>query len=354
MPDYGFGALALGSGAQAGLQELLKRRLLEREMALRERAQGEEMDYRNRALESQNASTDQMRQFQQAMQLMALEDRRSKMSDDYGAEVSEQTPAGSAVPSAVRGTPSAARIRAIPMAGMDTSGSPAKPLEFMGFSAKEREGEERQAGRLMLQKDQQAARAEQADLSRANTAAIAGMRRDARVNVVQDFDPESGGTVTVGVDPETGEEKWRRAPKPNAQQLGMTQSLKRVQALLDSAIELSKAINTSQGLAAKAKGYANVAAAKANLNDDVAEYTAMLQAFTPLWARAMGHTGVLTQQDVDSARMAFPGPTDSESLRTRKLKRIYKVLKLGDFQDAGAAAPTPTATTKVPLSSLGR
>ena len=46
MPDYGFGALAIGTGAQAGLQDLINRRLLEREMALREQSQAQEMDYR--------------------------------------------------------------------------------------------------------------------------------------------------------------------------------------------------------------------------------------------------------------------------------------------------------------------
>ena len=74
MPDYGFGALSIGTGAQAGLQQLLKQRLLEREMALREQSQAQEMDYRNRALDEtvesnrlQREALDQYRQAQVAL-----------------------------------------------------------------------------------------------------------------------------------------------------------------------------------------------------------------------------------------------------------------------------------------------
>ena len=55
MPNFGFGALALGSGAAQGLQELLKQRLLERQMALQEQAQREDTDYRNRSLSDSEA-----------------------------------------------------------------------------------------------------------------------------------------------------------------------------------------------------------------------------------------------------------------------------------------------------------
>lgn len=95
---------------------------------------------------------------------------------------------------------------------------------------------------------------------------------------------------------------------------------------LDSVSELADKINTSEGVYAKAKGTAREQAAKLNYDDDVAEYEAMVQSFTPLWARALGHTGVLTQQDVDSARMALPAPGDSKSLKDRKLARIQKIL----------------------------
>lgn len=165
MPDYGFGALAIGSGAQAGLQDLIKRRLLERQMALQEQAQRENSDYRNRDLELRSQERSDALSLQEALGLASVQDRRTKMAFDAGEAVSEQTPAGADVPDAVRGTPAAARIRAIPMAGMDTEGNPAKPLEFMGFSAKEREREDAAENRRALQEDAQASRAEMLKLA---------------------------------------------------------------------------------------------------------------------------------------------------------------------------------------------
>ena len=100
----------------------------------------------------------------------------------------------------------------------------------------------------------------------------------------------------------------------------------RVRPLLESVVELSERINANQGLYAKMAGGAAKIAAKANLDDDVAEYQAMVTAFTPLWARALGHVGILTQVDVDSAREALPKPGDSKSLALRKIARIEKLL----------------------------
>ncbi len=78
-----------------------------------------------------------------------------------------------------------------------------------------------------------------------------------------------------------------------------------------------------------------------NLNDDIAEYEAMISGFTPLIARALGHTGVLTQQDVDSVKALFPRPGDSKSLRDRKVARIEQLM--GAIENPGAA-PGPTNT----------
>ena len=64
----------------------------------------------------------------------------------------------------------------------------------------------------------------------------------------------------------------------------------------------------------------------ANMNDDIAEYEALVSGFTPLVARALGHTGVLTEQDVQSVRAVFPRPGDSKSLRDRKMKRMRSLL----------------------------
>ncbi len=102
--------------------------------------------------------------------------------------------------------------------------------------------------------------------------------------------------------------------------------------------ELSEKINTQQGVVAKMYGGAKKAAAKANLDDDVAEYESLVMGFTPLVARALGHTGVLTEQDVASVRMLFPKPGDSKSLRDRKIARITSIAA-----ELGGGSPAPVS-----------
>lgn len=90
--------------------------------------------------------------------------------------------------------------------------------------------------------------------------------------------------------------------------------------------ELSEKINTQQGVIAKISGETERQKAKINLNDDVAEYESLISGFTPMIARALGHTGVLTQQDVDSVKALFPRPGDSKSLRDRKINRMMGII----------------------------
>jgi hypothetical protein len=115
---------------------------------------------------------------------------------------------------------------------------------------------------------------------------------------------------------------------------------------------LSEKINTGQGLAARAQGEVEKAKAAANLNDDVSEYNGVVSGFTPLLARALGHTGVLTEQDVQSVREALPKPTDSKSVRDRKVKRIMSLMDaMNGSSPAPSAAPGGApATPSVPAN----
>jgi hypothetical protein len=124
---------------------------------------------------------------------------------------------------------------------------------------------------------------------------------------------------------------------PTAEMRNTAEGKKRLQPLLDSVEELTERINVNQGVYAKMAGGTAKVAAKLNLDDDVAEYESMVQAFTPNWARALGHVGVLTQQDVDSAKAALPRPGDSKSLRDRKIARIHKILGTQTNVDDGAS-----------------
>jgi hypothetical protein len=134
---------------------------------------------------------------------------------------------------------------------------------------------------------------------------------------------------------------------PSAAETQDARKFKQAGPILAAVSELSERINTLQGVYAKAAGEAAKQKAKVNLDDDVAEYEALIQGFTPLVARALGHTGVLTQQDVDSVRKLFPSPGDSKSLRDRKVARINSII--GQLE-AGAQPGAP----QKPGQSVGR
>jgi hypothetical protein len=127
-----------------------------------------------------------------------------------------------------------------------------------------------------------------------------------------------------------------------AQQRDATVGRNRATPVIKSISDLSEKINTGQGVLAKITGGAERLAAKANLDDDVAEYQAIISGFTPLVARALGHVGVLTQQDVDSVREIFPKPGDSKSLRDRKVTRLITLM--GEIKAAGKGDDEPATT----------
>lgn len=121
---------------------------------------------------------------------------------------------------------------------------------------------------------------------------------------------------------------------------------KNAEPVLSAISELSEKINTGQGIMAKMGGGAAKIAAKANYDDDVAEFQALVEGFTPLMARALGHTGVLTQQDVDSVKALFPQPGNSKTLRDRKIARVRDIFNKLEGADADGATGGPkTATT---------
>jgi hypothetical protein len=135
-------------------------------------------------------------------------------------------------------------------------------------------------------------------------------------------------------------------PVPSAIEMMDSRKFEKAGPVLASIDELSEKINTQAGLIAKLSGGAEKAKAKANYNDDVAEYQALVSGFTPLIARSLGHTGVLTQQDVDSVKELFPKPGDSKTLRDRKLARIKTIIGALE-QTEGAKAPAAVTSGRV-------
>lgn len=123
---------------------------------------------------------------------------------------------------------------------------------------------------------------------------------------------------------------------PTAEQRNRETALDKIGPILDGISDLSEKINTGKGLMAKASGAVERAKAQANYNDDIAEYQSLIAGFTPMIARAVGHTGVLTQQDVDSVRELFPKPGDSKTLRDRKVAQIHRLLGAGRNAQSGS------------------
>lgn len=123
---------------------------------------------------------------------------------------------------------------------------------------------------------------------------------------------------------------------------------KNAEPVLSAISELSEKINTGQGILAKMGGGAAKLAAKSNYDDDVAEFQALVEGFTPLMARALGHTGVLTQQDVDSVKALFPQPGNSKTLRDRKIARVRDIFNKLEGADAdGATGVVKTKSDEV-------
>lgn len=121
------------------------------------------------------------------------------------------------------------------------------------------------------------------------------------------------------------------------------------QTILARVKALSANINTDAGLMAKLTGGIKRAGAATNLNNDVAEYEGLIEGAIPIIARKFGHTGVLTQQDVDSVKAMFPKATDSAAIAKRKLTLIENIL-------GGATTPAPVDDSQIQLdpNNLGR
>ena len=117
----------------------------------------------------------------------------------------------------------------------------------------------------------------------------------------------------IGLAPTEGERNERR-------------QYSKAKPIFEAISELSERINTGQGALAKLTGSVARAKASVNLNDDVAEYESLISGFTPMIARAVGHTGVLTEPDVQSVKRMFPTPGDSQSLRDRKIARLFQLM----------------------------
>lgn len=110
--------------------------------------------------------------------------------------------------------------------------------------------------------------------------------------------------------------------------------------IIDEIESLSSKINTSSsGPGANVAGAFRRGAAALNMDNDVKEYQRLVEGFIPMIARAVGHTGVLTQQDVDSVRALFPAPGDNKQVSENMLARVRRLLAASGQTQAPEGAP---------------
>jgi hypothetical protein len=161
------------------------------------------------------------------------------------------------------------------------------------------------------------------------------------------YPPNAGGqTVDTGLD-----------LPPTADQRNRGSAVDRAQPVLDSIDELSLKINTMSGPAARMAGGLRTGAAFMNMDDDVSEYSSMIEGFIPLFARAAGHSGVLTEQDVTRTRRLFPQVGDSLEVRNRKMARVKRIWQGQEAYDVAKGdegrleGATPALDTDIPTTS---
>ena len=140
-------------------------------------------------------------------------------------------------------------------------------------------------------------------------------------------DASGAGTSRHGVSGAGGTGRGAEGKRSSTPALGV----------LDEIESLSQQINTASvpatgkgrfltGPAATIEGMKRSALSDYNLDQPVAEYNALTESFTPMLARAVGHVGVLTQQDVDSVRAMLPQPGESKELAASKLARARRLI----------------------------
>jgi hypothetical protein len=136
-------------------------------------------------------------------------------------------------------------------------------------------------------------------------------------------------------------------------------ALKRALPVLNEVKALSEQINVVPqeayrglgGAVAKVKGLGREVSTQAGFDPTLQEYQGLIYGFTPMIARALGHVGVLTQQDVESVYRAFPRAGESKEVAARKLARVERLMSGLSEEELATlplmpdySAPTPWGT----------
>jgi hypothetical protein len=326
----GLAGLGTASGAAQGLQEILAQRLRERQMALQEQAQREEMAYKNKALEADieagNETRTQNDLYRQAA--LALQAQNAAQNADYQQ--------GRMVDSAARNTaygqelnvPTAVKFKAYdqPVSG---------PSDEMLNSplANEQMPPYRFEGNKPVLKLKTP---EEVDQEVEMYRIKAGI--DAKYNPKTPPKPATPRLVKRTINgkevldtwyPDTNE--WGsdlgqspvQAPR-TADEVNRGVFMGRMSNVLDNVDKVSAHINTLLGPAASVAGMSRRAAAKVNSDPVVRSYLSQLDTYAVVVGRALGDNRI-SDFDVPRYRAMFPTPEDDKRVRDYKIRTLMAI-----------------------------
>lgn len=117
------------------------------------------------------------------------------------------------------------------------------------------------------------------------------------------------------------------------------------------------------GFMARVGGMVRSGAAKAGLDSAADLYRTGVRGFVPLFARSVGHVGVLTELDVQRTEELFPRIGDSAAVTQEKLARVQRIMtgqeplpfqwSQPSYDDAGITEPEPGPGTPPALPGAG-
>lgn len=352
--------MAIAAGAAAGLQQFLMRELAQMELEERQRSNQADEGFRDRQLGEQTALRKEQQRLNDIAQQRLLSERgaqeRNRVRDDLrgslddlglGSRVSVETrnqavDTGAAVPERFKGIPNpdfvgptlpqeprepsvgemmgyelqgAGKVGVDPQSQQSTFKLDGKPVEGSYIPGRNGQGRYFYRGEDVTNRVEHYERPRQEDRVLIQTGGGYMTRPDAAATLA------AGGEVPL---PDTAETRNKEA------------AMQRVQPFLNVVKRLNPKIATKPGMAQIFEGGWRTLKAKAKEDVDVAAYVRTIEAFTPLFARALGHVGVLTEQDYEHSMRALPTPFDPPEVATELFSIIDEIMG-GGGQAAEAA-----------------
>jgi hypothetical protein len=93
------------------------------------------------------------------------------------------------------------------------------------------------------------------------------------------------------------------------------------------------------GVRAKASGIGDMVRGWSGYDPEAQIYSSQIRGFIPLFARAVGHTGVLTELDVQRTEALFPQFGNSKEIANRKMTRLNAIMAGKEAMPAGVFEP---------------